>query len=194
MYKRQLLDISIGLEELSGVKEIHIVSVNNDVKELLWIMNRDFSGEVNIRTINFAKSNIQTFSLSLVQEKKAVSVYSLPLTYLYEPNASILKSGAFKSVGLEFGLIKLHPNTHLYTSEKLVDFPGRRFKVLEVVPYNSKAIKRLQINKANITTRNFPDSVATIRKKFKINEGGDSFLFFFKNTNDRYEAVLCKKI
>lgn len=189
-----LLDISMGISELSDVKEIHVVAINNDVKELLWVLEKGFIGEIGIKTVNFAKSEQQHFDFVLNDEKHVVSQYSEPLTYIYEPNASILKSGAFKTVGATYGLKKLQQHTHLYTSEKLVDFAGRRFQVLSVHNYNKKSIKKLNTAKANITTRNFPDSVATIRKKFKIKEGGDTYLFFFKNLDDIHQVALCHKI
>ncbi len=188
-----LLDIALGIKELRSIKEIHIVAINNEVKELLWLLKKDYYGEVGIKTINFTKANPQLYNFVLSAEKTATAVYSLPHSYIYEPNVSILKSGAFKCVGMEFGLKKLHPNTHLYTSEVLLDFPGRRFELIKVVSYNKKGIQELGLKKANITTRNFPDSVATIRKKFKIKEGGNSFLFFFQNCENRYQVALCDK-
>lgn len=189
-----LLDISIGIKELHCVKEIHVVSVNNDAKELLWVLKKDFVGEIDIKTVNFVKSGVQIFDLRPSEEKSAISEYSFPLNYIYEPNASILKSGAFKSVGMKFNLKKLHTHTHLYTSNNLVDFPGRRFEIEKVIPYNKKSIKELGLKIANIATRNFTDSVVTIRKKFKIKEGGERYLFFVKNAEDKYQVLVCSKI
>lgn len=189
-----LLDISMGIRELNSIIEVHIVAVNNEVKELLWVLKKGFSGEISVKTVNFAKSGMQTFNFTLSEEKSVTSTYSMPLQFVYEPNAAILKSGAFKSIGMKFKLKKLHQHTHLYTSEKLLDFPGRRFELVNVVDYTTRSIKELHIKKANITCRNFPDSVITIRKKHKIKEGGDLFLFFFKNSNDKYQVALCLKI
>jgi len=189
-----LLDISMGIKELNGIREIHIFAINNEVKELLWVLNRGYSGEIDIKTVNITKSNTQTFNFELSKEKTTSSKYSLPLAYIYEPNAAILKSGAFKVIGYRLNLKKLHQNTHLYTSEKLLNFPGRRFETIKIAPYNNKAFKTFKLKKANITTRNFKDSVATIRKKFKIKEGGDSFLFFFKDKNDTFQMALCNKV
>lgn len=189
-----LLDISIGISELSGIKEIHVIAINNDVKELLWVLKRECTEDIAIKTINYTNSDAQIFNFTITEEQKATSEYSLPLSYLYEPNASILKSGAFKSIGKKLKLKKLHASTHLFTSDKLLNFPGRRFEVLEIVAYNSKKIKKLNIQKANISIRNFPDNVATIRKKFKIKDGGTQFLFFFKNSNSKYQMVRCRKV
>ncbi len=118
----------------------------------------------------------------------------MPLDFLYEPNAAILKAGAFKTIGNQFHLKKLHEHTHLYTSEKQVKFPGRVFKILSAHPYNKKSIAALNIEKANITIRNFPISVADIRKKYKITDGGELYLFFVKDLNNKLLILKCSKI
>lgn len=188
-----LLDFSIGISELRFVKEIHVVAVNNEVKELLWVLRLAYSGKITVKTINFAKTGAETFDFPISEERKAVAMFSPPLSYIYEPNVAILKSGAFKMVGNRYGLKKLHEHTHLYTSDTLMDFPGRRFKVEEVVPYTKKDMKRLGIGKANISTRNFKESVVGIRKKFKIGDGGDSFLFFVTDCEDSKVLLRCLK-
>lgn len=188
-----LLDLSSGSNELKFVKEIHIVAIDNEVKELLWILKKGYTGEVSIKTINHKKLYQEKFDFKFSEEKEAVSEYSKPLPYLYEPNAAILKSGAFKIIGNKLSLKKLNENSHLYTSEALIDFPGRRFKIEEVIPYQRKAFKKLSIKKANITTRNFTDSVLEIRKKFKIQSGGDKYLFFTKDIDDKHIVIICSK-
>jgi hypothetical protein len=113
---------------------------------------------------------------------------------LYEPNAAILKSGGFRSVAQAHGVHKLHVNSHLYSSENLVEFPGRRFKIQQVLPYSKKTLKTLSFSKANITIRNFPISVAEIRKKHKIKEGGDHYLFFTQDLEENLIVLVCSKI
>ena len=189
-----LLDISQGISELKFVKEIHVVAVKNEVKELLWILEEGFEGEVKIKTVNLIKESQQNFDFTLSEEKTSTSEFSLPATYLYEPNAAILKSGGFKSVGKTLGLHKLHEHSHLYTSDILVAFPGRVFKIKTVVPYNKKAVLKLAINTANVTTRNFPESVVTIRKKHKIKDGGNKYLFFTTDINNERLAIKCRKV
>ncbi len=189
-----LLDFSIGIKELQFVKEIHVVATNNEVKELLWVLDKNCSGEIYIKTINLKKTEDELFNFILSKEKEAVSDYGQPSKYLYEPNAAILKSGAFKTIGNQFQLKKLHEHTHLYTSDKLVNFPGRSFKINQVVPFQKKAIQKLGIAKANITTRNFPEPVAAIRKRFKIKDGGENYLFFTKDGQGGKIVVLCSKI
>ncbi|MFD2588194.1 class I SAM-dependent methyltransferase [Croceitalea marina] len=189
-----LLDIKQGILELQFVKEIHVVAVKNEVKELLWILEKEYEGDIKLKTVNLLKEGQQHFNFKLSEEKKALSKLSLPATYLYEPNAAILKSGGFKSVGKALGLQKLHEHSHLYTSDTLVDFPGRVFKIKTVVPYNKKAVLKLAINKANVTTRNFPEAVATIRKKLKIKDGGEDYLFFTTDINNLCIVIHCQKV
>ncbi|XCF07600.1 class I SAM-dependent methyltransferase [Tamlana crocina] len=188
-----LLDFSVGIDELKNVKSIHVVAVNNEVKELLWILEKDYSGKITIETANLKKGNNEHFSFIFEDEKGAVSTYSEPLSYLYEPNSAILKSGGFHSVANQVGVFKFHPHSHLYTSEEFVDFPGRAFKVEQCLPYNKKELKKLGIEKANITTRNFPETVQQIRKKFKIKDGGSTYLFFTTNATDQKIILVTSK-
>lgn len=189
-----LLDISVGLKELKHVKNIHIIAVNNEVKELLWILENEFEGHVEIKTINLKKTTNEEFHFLLNEEKNSTSKYSKPLAYLYEPNSAILKAGAFNTISKTLHLLKLHKHTHLYTSKSpLINFPGRFFKIETVVPYNKKELKKLAITKANITTRNFPETVKQIRKKFNIKEGGTIYLFFTTNQlNEKIIMVVSK--
>ncbi|WP_317198370.1 THUMP-like domain-containing protein [Aurantibacter crassamenti] len=189
-----LHDLSLGINELSNVAEIHVIAVNNEVKELLWLLKKDYNGSITIKTINLKKENNQTFDFNFEAEAKAITNLSEPLQYLYEPNAAILKSGAFKLIGEQLSLKKLHEHSHLYTSETLIDFPGRRFLIETILPYNKIAFKKLNIQKANVTTRNFPDSVMLIRKKLKIQDGGNQYLFFSKILDEKLIILKCKKI
>ncbi|WP_019671432.1 class I SAM-dependent methyltransferase [Eudoraea adriatica] len=188
-----LLDIASGLKELKSVGEIHIVAVNNEVKEVLWIIRNTNHAEPLIKTINLKDSGDEVFIFKRSDENSIQSVLSIPLKYLYEPNAAILKAGAFKAIGKQFHLKKLHEHTHLYTSHKKVNFPGRIFKILSTHPYNKKSLAALQFEKANITIRNFPVSVAEIRKKHKIKEGGNLYLFFITDLNNKRQILKCIK-
>ncbi len=189
-----LLDITSGIKSLRNAKEIHVVAVNNEVKELLWVLKKDYKNEIKITTTNITKPKNERFDFVLSDENKALAQLALPQKYIYEPNAAILKSGAFKAIGQQYQVFKLHQNTHLYTSQTLIDWPGRSFKILNVLPYNKKILKNLELQKANITVRNFPESVATIRKKFKIIDGGNTYLFFFKNCKEHYQILICSKV
>ncbi len=188
-----MLDLSVGFNELQNVSEIHIVAVDNEVKELLWLLKKDASDETKIKTINFTKPDTETFDFKWNETARAA--YSLPQKYLYEPNAAILKSGAFELVSEKLNLNKLHKNTHLYTSEILIDFPGRSFMVEQVIPYSKSAMRSaLSFKKANIAIRNFPESVALLRKKWKITDGGDVYLFFVTNLEGKKEMIICSKV
>ncbi|WP_095071736.1 THUMP-like domain-containing protein [Tenacibaculum jejuense] len=176
-----LLDLSSAINELSNVKEIHIVAVNNEVKELLFLLEKDYDEHIDIKTVNILKSTTQKFNFQLSWEKK-IPEYSLPLAYLYEPNTAVLKSGAFNEIAIFYKLKKLHNHSHLYTSNELIsEFPGRSFKIEKTIPYNKKIIqKEIPEKKANITVRNFGKSVEQIRKETKIKSGGDVFIFATK--------------
>lgn len=187
-----ILDITSAINELKFVKEIHIIAVNNDVKELLFLLEKGHEEDVHIKTINFTKKDTQEFDFRY--HKKTVSTYSQPLEYVYEPNSAILKSGGFHEISNQLNIFKLHQHSHLYTSEKRIEFPGRIFKILGIISYDKKKITKLLSNKkANITTRNFPKTVAQIRKELKIKDGGDDFLFFTTNLQNELICLHCKK-
>lgn len=189
-----ILDVTAGLSELRHVKTIHIVAVNNEVKELLWEIQKDFNGKTAIKTINFNKTKEEVFEFILNEKPENIS-FSLPKKYIYEPNSAILKSGAFELVSSHFKLEKLHQHSHLYTSDEIIEFPGRVFEVNHSVEFTKKNMKTfLQETKANITTRNFPETVENIRKKFKIKEGGNIYTFFTTDVNNNKIVLICAKI
>ena len=188
-----LLDLSVGIRELKHVKTIHVVAVNNEVKELLWVLEDGFSDAISIETVNIKKGTNDFFKFNLEAEKQTEPNFSLPLTYLYQPNAAILKAGAFNELSKQLVLNKLHKHSHLYTSKELIDFPGRVFKIEDIVPYNKKALKNLAITKANVTTRNFPETVQQIRKKFNIKDGGSDYLFFTTDLNNQKIILITNK-
>lgn len=189
-----LLDLSAGIAELRKVVEIHIVAVNNEVKELLWVLNRNISNTIKVKTVNITNKETQVFE-ALLEDEAEPSQYSFPLKFLYEPNPAIMKSRLFNALSSETNTYKLQSNSHLFTSEGLQPFPGRSFEIIEIVPYSKKALKRsLKLKKANITTRNFPKSVDEIRKKLKIEEGGNEYLFFTTNLHNEKIIVVCRKI
>ncbi|MBT8308686.1 MAG: class I SAM-dependent methyltransferase, partial [Maribacter sp.] len=189
-----LLDISIGLNKLGKVKELHIVAVNNEVKELLWVIQEGHSDKVKVKTINFKKGIEDTYNFVWTEEKRTTPTYGAPQKFLYEPNAAILKGGAFKQITRDLKVEKLDEHSHLYTSHELVAFPGRSFRIMKVFDCNKKELKHLSGTKANVTVRNFPESVATIRKKYKIKDGGDAYLFFTTINKSELKVINCTKI
>ena len=188
-----IFDITAGLSELKNVCKIHIVAVENEVKELLWEIYRGHDGTIEICTVNLKKSGSEHFEFLL--SNKSSANYSLPKTYLFEPNAAIMKSGGFNEVGFQFDLDKLHPHSHLYTADVIKDFPGRIFKIERCIPYQKSDMKTfLEGKKANVTIRNFPDTVDQIRKKWKMSSGGNQYCFFTTDMNNRKIVLLCAKI
>ena len=189
-----ILDITAGMNELGNVKEVHVVAVKNEVKELLWILQKNFQDEPKIKTINFEKEQVQEFADDREFASENASI-SLPEKYLYEPNSAIMKSGLFDILAVKTGTQKLHQHSHLYTSKELLSFPGRIFKITDIKEYKPSYLKKyFKSKKANITTRNFPETVDNIRKKFKIKEGGSDYLFFTTNMNDEKIVIFCKKV
>ncbi|QKJ63559.1 class I SAM-dependent methyltransferase [Flavobacterium sp. M31R6] len=189
-----ILDITAGINELNHIKSIHIVAVDNEVKELLWELNKDYNGTIIIKTVNLLKEKTETFEF-ILNEINELPSFGLPQQYLYEPNSSIMKSGGFDQVGLFFGLNKLHKHSHLYTSNEQKEFPGRIFEIKNCIAYNKNEMKHyLENQKANITTRNFSDSVESIRKKWKIKDGGDLYCFFTTDENNTKIVLICNKI
>jgi len=188
-----LLDIQQGLNELSSVNKVIVVSVTNECKELLFLMQNGFSGEPIIETYNLDRLGAvqQLFSFSLEGERNTDSGFGEPQTYLYEPNASILKAGAFKLIGVKFGLQKLHVNTHFYTSTLLKEnFPGRVFKIEQLAfEVNSFAEK-----KANVITRNYPLKAEELKKKLKLSDGGAKYVIGFTSKKKKYVALATRVV
>lgn len=188
-----ILDIKAGLNELNFVKNIHIIAVENEVKELLWEIEKEYSGQPTLKTVNLTKSKIELFDFVL-NEDSSKATLGKPEKYLYEPNAAIMKSGGFDEVAHFFKLKKLHPHSHLYTSNELINFCGRVFELQQTILYNKKNMMQIGLSKANITIRNFPETVETVRKKWKIKDGGDIYCFFTTDEENQKIVLLCKKL
>jgi hypothetical protein len=188
-----ILDLQAGLLELKNVAQIHIVAVDNEVKELLWKIEKNYNHSPEIIAVNLEKEK-QT--ITKIESSKSYSArYSLPKNYLYEPNASLMKSGGFEAVSELFAVNKLHQHSHLYTADEIIDFPGRKFQIDAVVPYQKKEIAQyIQNKKMNVSTRNFPIKPEEIKKKHKIQDGGTIYAFFTTNLNNEKIILLCTKL
>ena len=175
-----MLDISKALEELHHVKEVHVVAVANECKELVFILERGYQSEPQFVCVNLMTSQPE---VRFTQEEERQCPSRLAdgvLNYLYEPNPAVMKAGCFKLLTECFGVCKLHKNSNLYTSNQLItDFPGRIFEVEEYAPYNKKVNQTLLqgVEKASIAVRNFPLSVAELRRVLKIKDGDIVYLF-----------------
>lgn len=193
-----MLDIKLAIEQIQHISEVHIVALENEVKELLFVSkNQKASVKTSIHCINFTSNNgKQVFEFDYENEEKSTVKYSKPSTYIYEPNAAILKAGAFKSIAAQYDLAKLAPNSHLYTSEKLVEnFAGRSFICEAVCKFDKKEIlSKLPTPKANISTRNFPMKPEEIKKKLGLQDGGEYYLFATESTEKQKIVLICRKV
>ncbi len=195
-----MLDLSLALKTLKYVCEAHVVSVNNECKELLLILQKSpIPSSIPIHCIHILPSGErQSFVFSQEQERSSDCPLATQVeAYLYEPNASILKAGAYRSLTQSYEVKKLHASSHLYTSSQFMeDFPGRRFRVEAVSGFGKKELKSfLQgMDKANITIRNFPLSVAELRKRLKLKEGGEIYLFATTLADGSKVLIRCKKV
>ncbi|MBL7873017.1 MAG: hypothetical protein JNM78_15475 [Cyclobacteriaceae bacterium] len=191
-----LLDIQQGLRELFFVRKVFVVSVSNECKELLFLAEKNYSGTVQIEAVDLSNSGLvrSSFIFSIEEEQEATSEWNEPLEYLYEPNASIMKAGAFKLAGERYQLNKLNANTHLYTSIQLItDFPGRIFRVEHLNPDKKELHNLLPTKQVNVLTRNYPLRPEELKKKLNVRDGGDKYLIGFSSEKKKYLG-LCSRI
>lgn len=193
-----MLDLSRALHELPNTSEVHVISVDNECKELLLILGKDSAVEKKVYCINLHKNGeMDKFDFSREDEQDTICYYTPEVEpYLYEPNSSIIKAGAYKTISSYYKIKKLHPNSHLYTSaERVENFPGRVFKVKSCLSLNKKEMKEKlgNISKANITIRNFPSTVEELRKRMKLKDGGEDYLFATTLANEKKIIIHCRK-
>lgn len=194
-----MLDMSQALHELKTIDEIHIVAVNNECKELLLILRKQpASPETSIHCEHISThGENRHYAFTQQEERNAPCPLADGVgTYLYEPNAAILKAGAFRSLTRSYPVEKLHVNSHLYTSSVWVSgFPGRCFRVEAISGFGKKELKDFlrETDKANLTVRNFPLSVAELRKRLKLGEGGEEYIFATTLSDGRKVLVRGRK-
>ena len=179
-----MLDVKLACQTLHHVQAVHIIAVNNECKELLLLLSKTTHldlEEIPFFCVNIGKSGeTQCFSFTGAEESKAVIRYSDPESFLYEPNAAIMKAQGFKVLTERFPVKKLQNNSHLYTSSEWIpEYPGRKFQIQDVSGLGKKELKSFLdgLTQANLTVRNFPMTVADLRKRLKIKEGGEYYLF-----------------
>ena len=177
-----MLDIMQSLNKLKQVAEVHVVGVDNECKELLFLLKRNQTQEPQIYCVNInTKGGIEKISFRHSEEKNCPVEYTSEMgKYIYEPNVTLLKAGLFKMLTKMYPVRKLHPDSHLYTSQELVpNFPGRTFEVDGLSSLNKKELKYFlkDIAKANLTVRNFPVGAEELKKKLRIADGGEVFMF-----------------
>ncbi len=191
-----MIDLSEGIGQLPYVKAVHVVSVKNECKEVLFHLDfAENKSSPTVNCVNIQKDRQDLFQFTMGSEKETKATLGDPKKYLYDANASILKAGAFNSAAEQFRLDKIAPNTHLYTSDRLVEnFPGRCFLVIES-ELKPKAIKeRIPEKKANIITKNYPMSSEALGKKLKIKDGGDDYVLGFRTKDGKPKLILCERI
>ena len=191
-----MLDISKALEDLRHVSEVHVVAVANECKELDVIMERDHQGEPCFVCVNLLTQQPE-LRFTMEEERSCSSRIADGVSrYLYEPNPAVMKAGCYKLLTERFGVFKFHKNSNLYTSEQLVaDFPGRIFEVEGWAPYNKKLKQALlaDVEKASIAVRNFPLSVAELRKALKLADGDETYLFATTLKGEEKVVIRTKK-
>jgi len=200
-----MLDITASLRIIPEIREVHVLSVNNECKELLFLLSKGYKNhivkggeDINIFTVNYTKAGQEEFSFLMNNEQGAIPEYAEEelRAYIYEPNSSIFKAGAFASIALKYNLLKISKHTHLYTSDKFIaDFPGRKFRFIESYEYKKKHMITLssKYHKANISTRNFPLTPEGLKRVLKISDGGDKFIFGCTMQGGKRVIVVCEK-
>ena len=192
-----MLDWHRAISELSHVREVHIISVNNECKELLLVLSARNMGEnLRIYCINDAQSFVcDELDMESSQVKIASSTLE-EMQYLYEPNASLMKAGCFGVLSGRYDARMLSKNSHLFVSQAPIEaFPGRSFRIISVSSFNKKELKRhlSGITKANIATRNFPLSVAELRKRLKLKDGGETYIFATTLSDESHVLMITEK-
>jgi hypothetical protein len=197
-----LLDLAAGLAELAvfapgWAREVLVVAVDGEVKEVLyWLARPPGPAEPLVRAVNLAQGTVTEFAFARSAESAAAAPLGQPDSFIYEPNAAVLKAGAFKLVAQRFGLAKLHPHTHLYTGPQLVaGFPGRAFRLLGVAKPDRKALAAwVPGGQAHLATRNFPLSVAQLRRQLDLRDGGEVYLFATTLLDQRKVVLVGQKV
>lgn len=191
-----MLDWRKAVRDLGGASEVHIVSVDNECKELLIMVSHDVQ-PIKVVCVNLLSNGERDVFEFDDTESTPMHQKISSKTYLFEPNASIMKAGCFDEIQARFPVAQLDNNSHLFVSDhEITDFPGRRFKIEHVTSMNKRELKEALtgIDRANITVRNFPVSVAELRKKLKLKDGGDVFIFATTVAKEGHQLFICRKI
>lgn len=190
-----MLDIKRSLAQLPDTSEVYVLAVNGECKELLFLLEKNACAPVRYHAVNIMHQQAVSFVFAVDEEEDALPEFAAKAeTYLYEPNAAILKAGSFKCIANRFNVKKLHPHSHLYTSDVLIqDFPGRVFQVRETLPYNEARKTWKDLRKANVTVRNFPLTADQLKKNLKLADGGDVYIFATTLENGQRVLMACRK-
>lgn len=193
-----MLDIKRALVQLPETNAVYVVAVNGECKELLFAMQNKTPSSIVYHSVNIKNESTDCFDFDIREENNACPTFidKTLARYLYEPNAAILKAGAFKLVSERFGVKKLHSHSHLYTSDELQsDFPGRIFEIQDVFPYNRKVLmeKLKNYKRANVAVRNFPLSAEELKRNLKLADGGEVYIYGTTLCGDRKVVIQCRR-
>lgn len=191
-----MLDWHRAVSELNCVQEVHIISVNNECKELLLVLSARNMGNLRIYCVNDAQSFVCDESDMETSSVKIAPSTLEEMQYLYEPNASLMKAGCFGVLSGRYDARMLSKNSHLFVSQAPIEaFPGRSFRIIAISSFNKKELKRhlSGITKANIATRNFPLSVAELRKRLKLKDGGETYIFATTLSDESHVLMITEK-
>ena len=191
-----MLDWHRAVSELNCVQEVHIISVNNECKELLLVLSARNMGNLRIYCVNDAQSFVCDESDMETSSVKIAPSTLEEMQYLYEPNASLMKAGCFGVLSERYDARMLSKNSHLFVSRNpIAAFPGRSFRIIAISSFNKKELKRhlSGITKANIATRNFPLSVAELRKRLKLKDGGETYIFATTLSDESHVLMITEK-
>ena len=205
-----MLDVHQAITALGCVTEAHVVAVEGECKEILLLCDLQML-QVQQSSVSTSPSNEKpqtatrwictsekgTFAFTQQEEQTALCPMATQIEgFLYEPDAAVMKAGGYKTFGVRFGLQKLHPNTQLYVGAQAdLTLPARCFRIVEVVGFQKKALRSISaLKKANLTVRNFPNSVAELRKRLKLAEGGDHYLFACTTAQDEKVIIVTEKV
>ena len=205
-----MLDVHQAITALGCVNEAHVVAVDGECKEILLLCDLSLQRETQTRSRASSEEPISgtatrwictsekgTFAFTQQEEQTTVCPMASQIEgYLYEPDAAVMKAGGYKTFGMRYGLKKLHPNTHLFVGEHAdCTLPARCFRILEVVGFQKKALRMVTaLKKANLTVRNFPTSVPELRKRLKLAEGGEYYLFACTTAQDEKVIIVTEKV
>ena len=205
-----MLDVRDALDRLPGIEAVHIVAVDGECKEVLLccrgLLHDTTTAlvpmEVPITCVDLSSTGRRpstTFSFTFSAESTAPLRLAENLSgWLYEPNAAVLKAGAYRTLSQQFDVAALHPNTHLYvgtSAQPRLDFPGRVFRLNDVVGFSKSELRRVSaLRQVNLTVRNFPSPVAELRKRFKWSEGGEHYLFACTLSDGKKVMLVCEKV
>ena len=203
-----MLDWHKAVSDLQGVSEVHIVSVDNECKELLLVLRKEQTDGLLVVCVNgdstfsFIPTQGMAYShagndLFPGREYSTKSNLADNHLYLYEPNASIMKAGCFAEIEMQYAVQQVSSSSHLFlSSDEIDDFPGRRFQIQAISPVSSKALRATvgALERANVAVRNFPMTAENVRKKLKLKDGGDTYIFATTTSDKQHQLFICRKI